>query len=443
MPDLDSLFYLDNLSMVMGGLILFVVSSVALFSARYLEGDSGKGIFFKYLFLLAGSTILLVVTDHLPLFVLLWGTSNMLLAKLMVPKPQWAASRESGKLAVKNAALSVSALALAAGFLCLQMESTSIQEIIHHKNPSFWTTLSLFFLLISAMTQSALLPFHRWLMSSLNAPTPVSAVMHAGLVNGGGFLLARFSPLYSDNSVFLQGVFIAGLVTAIFGTAWKLMQSDVKSMLACSTVGQMGFMIMQCGLGLFPAAVAHLVFHGLFKAYLFLSSGSMAQESRLSLDYPPRVLVFSLALFCGLCGAFSFSFASQTDLMQGDTQLFLVGMSFIAGTQFAITTLAKDPLKRLPLTLVAVLLLGFLYGLSMQAFETFLLFSHAPQPLSMTSLVSFIILFVAWGAVLLLQHERENHSTPQWVQRLYVWLLNATQPHPKTMTSYRNHYRYM
>ena len=108
--------------------------------------------------------------------------------------------------------------------------------------------------------------------------------MHAGLINGGGFLLARFAPMLAIQPPILNLIFIAGITTALLGTLWKLMQSDVKRMLACSTMGQMGFMIAQCGLGLFPAAVAHLSWHGLFKAYLFLSTGSAAKEKRLDLD---------------------------------------------------------------------------------------------------------------------------------------------------------------
>jgi len=128
------------------------------------------------------------------------------------------------------------------------------------------------------MTQSAIWPFHTWLISSLNSPTPVSAIMHAGLINGGGFLLTRFAGLFVQSTGMLQVIFFLGLLTALIGTLWKLMQHDIKRMLACSTMGQMGFMIAQCGLGLFPAAIAHLCWHGLFKAYLFLSSGSAAHE---------------------------------------------------------------------------------------------------------------------------------------------------------------------
>ena len=87
--------------------------------------------------------------------------------------------------------------------------------------------------------------------------------MHAGLVNGGGFLIVRFAPLYLNYPGILNIIFIIGLSTAIMGTLWKLMQSDIKRMLACSTMAQMGFMIAQCGLGLFSAAIAHIILHGL------------------------------------------------------------------------------------------------------------------------------------------------------------------------------------
>ena len=172
--------------------------------------------------------------------------------------------------------------------------------------------------------------------------------MHAGLVNGGGFLLARFAPLYVEHSILLTAIFVIGLATALLGTLWKLMQSDVKRMLACSTMGQMGFMLAQCGLGLFPAAVAHLVWHGLFKAYLFLASGGAAQEKRLDLGYPPKPATFFLALLCGVAGSLGFALTSAQSWFAGDTTLVLMVVAFLAASQFALPILREKALRTLP-----------------------------------------------------------------------------------------------
>jgi NAD(P)H-quinone oxidoreductase subunit 5 len=117
----------------------------------------------------------------------------------------------------------------------------------------------------------AIYPFHRWLLSAMTSPTPASALMHAGFVNGSGILLALFSTvLFASNTLII--LFIIGGLTAVIAQFTKLLQVNVKQKLACSTIAQMGFMIMQCGLG-FSMRVVHLLLHGFYKAYLFLSAG--------------------------------------------------------------------------------------------------------------------------------------------------------------------------
>jgi hypothetical protein len=120
-------------------------------------------------------------------------------------------------------------------------------------------------LLLAAMIQSALLPFHAWLLSSMTAPTPASALMHAGFVNAGGILLVRFAPVVSVDASVLLAIVPVGATSAILGKLLKTVRTDTKGKLGCSTVGQMGFMIMQAGLGFFGAAVTHLILHGFYR----------------------------------------------------------------------------------------------------------------------------------------------------------------------------------
>ena len=267
--------------------------------------------------------------------------------------------------------------------------------------------------------------------------------MHAGLVNGGGFLLARFAPMLAQQSAILTIIFIAGIVTALLGTLWKLMQSDIKRMLACSTMGQMGFMVAQCGLGLFPAAVAHLCWHGLFKAYLFLASGSAAQEKRLDLDYPPPLRHLFMALVCGLGGAYLFTVTSDKNIFTGDTTLFLIALAMIAGTQFALPIIRGTSAIKLPLALTATTVTGALYGLSIHLIENALAplgLSYA-QPLNMLHMIALIALAGGW-LVILFARRPEKTMLPDWMLKIYVRALNASQPHPKTITAHRNHYQF-
>ena len=138
-----------------------------------------------------------------------------------------------------------------------------------------WVTLTAaLLLLIAAAARCALPPFAGWLLSSMTAPTPVSALMHAGLVNAGGFLLIRFAPVFEAAPIARAAAVAIGLVAALYGVGVMSVRPDIKRSLAGSTVSQMGFMIMSCGLGAYAAALWHIVAHGLFKAWLFLGSGS-------------------------------------------------------------------------------------------------------------------------------------------------------------------------
>jgi NAD(P)H-quinone oxidoreductase subunit 5 len=249
----------DGLSLLMSALILFVSFIVHQFSRRYMAGDRNYRVYFLKLTALTSSAVAMAFADNLLLLWMAWSCSNLLLVSLMIHKSEWMAAKHSGTLALKT--LCPGSLALFVSFFLMYQAtgSTSITDINAQapQMPLLFLTSIILFLILGALTQSAQWPFHRWLTSSLNSPTPISALMHAGLVNGGGFVLVRFAPLLLSEEHLLLVLFLIGALTAILGTLWKLLQSDMKRMLANSTMAQMGFMMMQCGLGLFPAAVAH------------------------------------------------------------------------------------------------------------------------------------------------------------------------------------------
>ncbi len=434
----------DPLAMIMIAVVGFIGLTVASFASRYMKGDRQYRSFFVLLASLVASIAVMAAADHLLLLLAAWGAANALLVRMMIHKSSWRAAKASGFLAGRTFFLGFIAIAGALGLLYAATGETSIAAIIHHPTASPLVLPALLLLLVGAMTQSALWPFHRWLTSSLNSPTPVSAIMHAGLVNGGGFLLARFAPLYLDRPALLTVVFALGLVTALAGTLFKLMQNDVKRMLACSTMGQMGFMVAQAGLGLFPAAVAHLVCHGLFKAYLFLASGGAAQEKRLDLQYPPSALSFGSALLCGVVASYGFALAGDRVWLASDTTLLLVILAGIAGTQFALPMLRERVWTRLPLVLVATGAIGTVYGLSVHSIEKAVapLQIMQPQPLNAVYLIGLLLLVAAWLGILFFRRPDAVSAMPDWMLKFYVRSLNAGQPHPDTVTAYRNHYSY-
>lgn len=438
----DTLFNLDRLAMIIIALVGFIGLTVGSFAARYMKGDRQYRRFFVQLSALVLCLALMAAADHLILLLAAWAAANVLLVRMMIHKAGWPAARASGLLTGRTFLIGFVSIASAFALLYATTGETSISVIIHSASDSPLVSLALILLLVGAMTQSALWPFHLWLTSSLNSPTPVSAIMHAGLVNGGGFLLARFAPLFLDRPGLLTTIFAIGLVSALGGTLLKLMQNDVKRMLACSTMGQMGFMVAQCGLGLFPAAIAHLVWHGLFKAYLFLASGGAAQEKRLDLNYPPSLRSFTAALLCGTAGSFAFALASDKTWLAADTTAALVVLAGIAGTQFALPMLREKTWVRLPVALAATGVIGAAYGLSVHLIETWLgpLEILRPQPLNAAHLIGLLLLIAAWLGVLLYRRPDAARSMPGWLLGLYVRSLNAGQPHPDTVTAHRNHY---
>jgi NADH-quinone oxidoreductase subunit L len=142
-------------------------------------------------------------------------------------------------------------------------------------------------LFIGGMSKSAQVPLHVWLPRSLYAPTPVHALLHAGIINAGGFLINRLAPLFGMSSTTLHVALVVGTMTAILGASMMLAQNDIKKTLGFSTIGQMGYMIMECGLGAFSLAVFHLIAHGLFKATVFLNCGNVIHKARLEPHFPP------------------------------------------------------------------------------------------------------------------------------------------------------------
>jgi NAD(P)H-quinone oxidoreductase subunit 5 len=132
---------------------------------------------------------------------------------------------------------------------------------------------------------------HQWLPSTIAAPTPVSALLHAGVVNGAGMLLVRLAPVFGSSAVATHVAFAAGAVTACYATTVMLVRSDVKGNLAWSTAGQMGFMTVQVAIGAFPAALLHIIGHGMYKAALFLRAGSAVMDHLQQRQRPPAHVV--------------------------------------------------------------------------------------------------------------------------------------------------------
>ena len=266
----------DALSLALALLTAFVGSIVLSFSRRHMKADPRLATYALRIGLLISSVLVFVSAHDLLSFAVAWVASGWLLSALIGHVPGWVEAEAAEKRArmaflIGDTSLVAALAALALWGRTLDM-STAIAAAADM--PVIWIAAVAALLLIAAIARSAVPPFHKWLMGSMTAPTPVSALMHAGLVNAGGFLLIRFAPVLEASPTVQLAAILIGAAGALFGTGVMLVRPDVKRALGGSTVAQMSFMIMTCGLGAYAAALWHLIAHGLFKAWLFLGAGS-------------------------------------------------------------------------------------------------------------------------------------------------------------------------
>ncbi len=265
-----------SLPTAIGLLTLFVAAIVATFSLRYMRADERPTRFFVTLGTLAVAVLTFLFTNNLILLAAAWCASSWLLTELIGHNIAWREGKNAAKRARLTFIIGDGALLAALGLLGWHTGSWQTDAVLAGSSslPPLLATLVALLLVIGAGARCALPPFSGWLLSSMTAPTPVSAMMHAGFVNAGGFLLIHFAPVLEMAPFARLGAVALGLCGAIYGIGIMLVRPDVKRALAGSTISQMGFMIMSCGLGAYAAALWHIIAHGLFKAWLFLGSGS-------------------------------------------------------------------------------------------------------------------------------------------------------------------------
>jgi len=272
---------LDWVSSVMVLLVSFVGWVVVRYSRTYLDGEARQGAFMGWLCLTLAAVLLLVMSGNLFQLVLAWIGTSVFLHRLLLFYPDRVQAQRAARKKLVTARLGDIALIGAATLLAIGFGTTDIATILDTARAGDGhgvATGAAALLAIAAMLKSAQFPTHGWLTEVMETPTPVSALLHAGVVNAGGFLLIRFADVMLLAPGVLAVLVMVGGFTAIFGGAVMLTQPAVKTSLAWSTVGQMGFMMLECGLGLFPLALLHIVAHSLYKAHAFLASGGAVDQ---------------------------------------------------------------------------------------------------------------------------------------------------------------------
>ena len=270
----------DQITIVMLGVITTVALMVNIFSVGYMKGEPRYWWYFAVLQLFVASMLMLVLADNLLLLYVAWELVG--LSSFLLIGHYW--EKRSAVEAAKKAFITtrVGDVGLLIGII-LFWDATgtfNILEIIHHVEEGTIGDTRLFitmmFILLGAMGKSAQLPFHVWLPDAMEGPTPVSALIHAAtMVVAGVYLVARMLPVFELAGDALTVVMVVGLLTALFSGVIACVQTDIKKVLAYSTVSQLGFMFVALGAGYASAGMFHLFTHAFFKALLFLGAGSV------------------------------------------------------------------------------------------------------------------------------------------------------------------------
>lgn len=278
--------YVDGLSVVFTILITFIGFLVVLYAGSYLEKEPRLNRFYVYLFLFMGSMLGLVVTDNLLVLFVFWELTSVSSYLLIGFNDE----SESARAAAWQALLTtgMGGLALMAGLLLLgQMGGSFEFSVLLERGEAIRShphyLFALILILLGAFTKSAQFPFHYWLPGAMEAPTPVSAYLHsATMVKAGVFLLARLSPILGYTPEWHYIVSLTGAVTMLFGAAMALPQTDLKKLLAYSTVSSLGMLVLLLGLDTVQATKAAMVFlvvHSLYKGALFMVAGAVDHEA--------------------------------------------------------------------------------------------------------------------------------------------------------------------
>lgn len=394
--------YQDPLSSIMSLFVAGISLIVHIYSIRYMTEEPGYARFFILLDLMTASILLMVAAGDLVTLLIAWHLVGIMLYFLLGQNTESWPSQRYAFWTFITYRLGDLPLVLAAVLLYQTYGAIDFPTLFAHiaADPNASTLMGLsatktaaFLVALSAFAKSAQFPLHTWLPYTMEGPTPVSALMHAGIVNAGGFIINRFAPVFVHSDGVLHMLFVVGLMTALVGSVLMLTQNDIKKSLGYSTMGQMGFMVMECGLGAFSLAVFHLIAHGLFKGTLFLGSGSMIGEARQHDGVPHNPLYTFLVerksaavqlpwLFIGLATLvvpliilLAAHWLVAADFFQKQGAVVLLFFGWITGVQVLFATHhldANHPVRMMLLILLSFTLIVVGYTFIGHAFENFL-----------------------------------------------------------------------
>lgn len=275
---------ISPVGMLMALVVQFLAVVIGGFSATYLDGEKDQPKFVTALAAVLGAVHILLMAGHWLVLVTAWVAVGIAMHPMLCFYPD----RPFARLAAHKKQIAdrlADLLLIGAACLCwTEVGSGTFSAIPAHiaqHGMSMPLQIGAVALVAAVILRSAQFPIHGWLIQVMEAPTPVSALLHAGVVNLGGFVLILLSPLLEHADAARLLLLSAGLTTAILAGLVTLTRISIKVKLAWSTMAQIGFMLVECASGLYTMAALHLVGHSLYKAHAFLSASSILRQARL------------------------------------------------------------------------------------------------------------------------------------------------------------------
>ncbi len=395
----------DALSVTMTLLVAFIGWIVVRYSRSYLDGEPREGAFHAAILATTAAVLLLVQAANLWLVVLATLAIGLGLRWLLLFYRERPAARRAAVKFTLVWGMGDAALLLAAILFWTELGTADIAAIAEAARSGLTMTMhaAVALVVLAALVKTAAFPLHGWLTEVMEAPTPVSALLHAGIINAGGFLLLRTADAVQASPGAMTVLVMAGGFSALFGAAVMLTQSAVKTALAWSTVAQMGFLLLQCGLGLWALALLHIVAHSLYKAHAFLSSGS-AVQAILATRRPGPVAVpsgravalafgIALAIYLGVATAFGLVFAPKSAQALALGAILVFGVAYLVAQGLADAAPAALT-RRTALASAGAAISYFLFQLAAGAmFGASLPAPPVPGPLEWSLLVLALLSF--------------------------------------------------
>jgi NAD(P)H-quinone oxidoreductase subunit 5 len=431
--------YGDGAASLMLLLVSFVGFIVSRYSIRYLDAEAGQGRYFRWLGFTIGAVSLMVIAGNLLLLFAAWVMTSFGLHHLLLHYRQRQGARRAAwtKFAISRLG---DAFLIAALVLTYQTFGTfDLPELFAKARDvaAGWLVTTNhaaigWLLVLGAITKSAQFPFHTWLPDTLETPTPVSALMHAGIVNAGGYLVIRMSPLVGLAPTALVTLAVIGAFTACFAGVVMMAQPSIKRTLAYSTVAQMGFMMFQCGLGAFSVAMLHILAHSLYKAHAFLSSGSVVSQSSTTsgAKSPTPTGPANIAFLTVAVAAAVFAYVATASIFGIDTSAKHGGLILAFILCLALTTWGWKllTLAQWQSALVAFAGLAALCGIYVASYLAVDQLLALPDPIANVSpLLPFVLIVIAlaFGLLFALHAVVIRPHQPGWLQRLRIHAMNG------------------